>query len=164
MKGHASPKQSFLFLSFYRFLLSSYQVGPTLPMFVLSIAFAALMLSIFFKNMGHSRPLFHLFLSFSHHKSITNCKSIDEVLGILTWGRRMVRADETTELWRPPLWCCLSLWTFSICASVFHPNPLFNVHWTHWKWHRSVDGRHHFHNLNWGRINRNSKLVSSCVA
>ena len=29
-------------------------------------------------------------------------KSIDGVLGIRTWGRRMVGADETTELWRPP--------------------------------------------------------------
>ena len=25
------------------------------------------------------------------------------MLGIRTWGRRMVGADETTELWRPPL-------------------------------------------------------------
>ena len=29
-------------------------------------------------------------------------KSIDGVLGIRTWGCRMVGADETTELWRPP--------------------------------------------------------------
>ena len=29
-------------------------------------------------------------------------KSIDGVLGIRTRGRRMVGADETTELWRPP--------------------------------------------------------------
>ena len=29
-------------------------------------------------------------------------KSIDGVHGIRTWGRRMVGADETTELWRPP--------------------------------------------------------------
>ena len=29
-------------------------------------------------------------------------KSIDGVLGILTRGRRMVGADETTELWQPP--------------------------------------------------------------
>ena len=29
-------------------------------------------------------------------------KSVDGVLGIRTWGRRMVVADETTELWRPP--------------------------------------------------------------
>ena len=28
-------------------------------------------------------------------------KSIDGVLGIQTQGRRMVGADETTELWRP---------------------------------------------------------------
>ena len=30
-------------------------------------------------------------------------KSVDGVLGIRTRGRRMVGADETTELWRPPL-------------------------------------------------------------
>ena len=29
-------------------------------------------------------------------------KSIDGVLGIRTQGRRMVGAEETTELWRPP--------------------------------------------------------------
>ena len=29
-------------------------------------------------------------------------RSIDGVLGIQTQGRRMVGADETTELWRPP--------------------------------------------------------------
>ena len=28
-------------------------------------------------------------------------KSLDGVLGIRTWGRRMVGSDETTELWRP---------------------------------------------------------------
>ena len=54
----------------------------------------------FFKNMGQSRPLFRLFSSFSHHKSITNWKSVDGVLGIRTRDRRMVGADETTELWR----------------------------------------------------------------
>ena len=51
-----------------------------------------------FLNMGQSRPLFCLFPSFSHHKSITNWKSIDGVLGIWTWGRRMEGADETSEL------------------------------------------------------------------
>ena len=29
-------------------------------------------------------------------------KSLDSVLGIQTCGRRMIGADETTELWRPP--------------------------------------------------------------
>ena len=29
-------------------------------------------------------------------------KSVDGVLGIQTWGRSMVGADETTELWRLP--------------------------------------------------------------
>ena len=44
--------------------------------------------------MGQSRPLFVYFGSFE--------KSVDGVLGIRTRGRRMVGADETTELWRPP--------------------------------------------------------------
>ena len=48
-------------------------------------------------NMGQSRPLFCLFLSFSHHKSITNWKSGDGVLGIQTRGHRMVGSDETTK-------------------------------------------------------------------
>ena len=50
--------------------------------------------------MGHYRPLFVYFRSFLVTISIE--KSIDGVLGIRTRGRRMVGADETTELWRPP--------------------------------------------------------------
>ena len=34
-------------------------------------------------------------------------KSVDGVLGIRTWGRSFVGADETTELWRPPISCIL---------------------------------------------------------
>ena len=51
--------------------------------------------------MGQSRPLFVYFRSFLTI-SIQIEKSIDGVLGIRTWGRRMVGADETMELWRPP--------------------------------------------------------------
>ena len=51
--------------------------------------------------MGQSRPLFVYFRSFLTI-SLQNEKSIDGVLGIRTRGRRMVGADETTELWRPP--------------------------------------------------------------
>ena len=29
-------------------------------------------------------------------------KSIDGVIGIWTWGRRMVGVDETMDLWRQP--------------------------------------------------------------
>ena len=55
--------------------------------------------------MGQSRPLFVYFRSFRIIISIQIEKSIDGVLGIRTRGRRMVGADETTELWRPPpLW------------------------------------------------------------
>ena len=50
--------------------------------------------------MGQSRPLFVYFRYFLITISIIE-KSIDGVLGIRTQGRRMVGADETTELWRP---------------------------------------------------------------
>ena len=47
--------------------------------------------------------LFSLFSLFSHYNfNNTNLKSIDGVLGIRTHGRRIVGADKTTELWRPP--------------------------------------------------------------
>ena len=56
---------------------------------------------LFFKKMGQSRPLFVNFSLFSWY-IFNNTKSVVGVLGIQTWGRRMVSADETTELWRPP--------------------------------------------------------------
>ena len=43
------------------------------------------------------------FRSFRVTISIQIEKSIDGVLGIRTRGRRIIGADETTELWRPPL-------------------------------------------------------------
>ena len=46
--------------------------------------------------MGQSRPLFVYFRSFLTI-SIQIEKSVDGVLGIRTWGRRMVGADETTS-------------------------------------------------------------------
>ena len=52
--------------------------------------------------MGQSRPLFVYFRSFPVTISTQIEKSIDGVLGIRTRGRRMVGADETTELWQPP--------------------------------------------------------------
>ena len=53
--------------------------------------------------MGQSRPLFVYFRYFLDTISIIQIeKSVDGVLGIQTWGCRMVGADETTELWRPP--------------------------------------------------------------
>ena len=52
--------------------------------------------------MGQSRPLFCLFSLFLVTISIQIEKRVDGVLGIRTRGRRMVDADETTELWRPP--------------------------------------------------------------
>ena len=53
--------------------------------------------------MGQSRPLFVHFRSFLIIISTQIEKSIDGVLGIQTRGRTMVGADETTELWRPPI-------------------------------------------------------------
>ena len=50
--------------------------------------------------MGQFRPLFVYFRYFLDTISIIE-KSVDGVLGIRTQGRRMVGADETTELWRP---------------------------------------------------------------
>ena len=50
--------------------------------------------------MGQFRPLFVYFRYFLDTISIIE-KSVDGVLGIRTRGRRMVGADETTELWRP---------------------------------------------------------------
>ena len=52
--------------------------------------------------MGQSRPVFVYFRSFLVTISIQIEKSIDGVLGIQARGRRMVDADETMELWRPP--------------------------------------------------------------
>ena len=61
-----------------------------------------LMQPSFFK-MGQSRPLFVYFRHFLYTISIIQIeKSVDGVLGTRTRGRRMVGADETTELWRPP--------------------------------------------------------------
>ena len=51
--------------------------------------------------MGQSQPLFVYFRSFLIIISTQIEKSIDGVLGIRTRGRRMIGADETTELWRP---------------------------------------------------------------
>ena len=53
--------------------------------------------------MGQSRPLFVYFRHFLITIPITQIeKSVVGVLGIRTRGRRMVGADETTQLWRPP--------------------------------------------------------------
>ena len=51
--------------------------------------------------MGQSRPTFILYLSFSH-SNIKIAESLDGVFGIIIRGRRLVVADETTELLQPP--------------------------------------------------------------
>ena len=59
---------------------------------------------VFFIKMGQSRALFVYFRPFLITISIIEIvKSVDGVLGIRAWGRRIVGADETMELWRPPL-------------------------------------------------------------
>ena len=61
--------------------------------------------AIILKNMGTSQPLSVYFRPFLVPITISIIqieKSIDGVLGILTWGPKMVGANETTELWRPP--------------------------------------------------------------
>ena len=65
--------------------------------------YGAIRVPLIFKKMGQSRPLFVYFRSFLIIISIQIEKSIDGVLGIRAQGRRMVGADETTELWGPPV-------------------------------------------------------------
>ena len=57
----------------------------------------------FFKKWANLGLFLFIFRSFLVTISIIQIeKSVDGVLGIRTRGRRMVDADETTELWRPP--------------------------------------------------------------
>ena len=66
--------------------------------------------SLVFFKMGQSRPLFVYFCYFLDSISIIQIeKSVDGVLGTRTRGRRMVGADETTELWLPPEFISLCL-------------------------------------------------------
>ena len=55
----------------------------------------------FFKR-AITASFFVYFRSFLVTISIQIEKSVDGMLGIQTLGHRMVGADETTELWRPP--------------------------------------------------------------
>ena len=53
--------------------------------------------------MGQSRPLFIYFRPFHITISIIQIEiSLDGAHGIQTSGRRLVGADKTTKLWRPP--------------------------------------------------------------
>ena len=64
--------------------------------------------------MVQTRPLFrfyfHPFLISIIISTIQIEKSIDCVLGVHTWGRRMVGSDKTTELWRLPTFEQLLSW------------------------------------------------------
>ena len=55
---------------------------------------------IFLKKLAN--PGLFLFIFLDTISILQIEKSIDGVLGIRTQGRRMVGADETTELWQPP--------------------------------------------------------------
>ena len=75
--------------------------GPT-PLLCLHLLKCDTFLYLLFL-MGQSRPLFVYFRYFLDTISIIQIeKSEDGVLGNRTRGRRMVGADETMELWRPP--------------------------------------------------------------
>ena len=59
------------------------------------------LLQIYFLQKWANPGLFCIFLSFSHYNfNNTNLKKCRWVVGIQIWCRRMVGADETTELWR----------------------------------------------------------------
>ena len=61
---------------------------------------------VFFKKWAKPSLFFCLLSFFSHDKYSTNTineKSIEGVLGTRTRGGRMVCADESTELWRQPM-------------------------------------------------------------
>ena len=115
--------------------------------------------------MGQSRPLFVYFRSFLITISIQIEKSIDGVLGIQTQGRKMVGADETTELWRPPTLCIcwmnnifiylvkskptggqLNIW-YHPMVSVLRPNQQKRVEqflWIPSKWQQRSQGVERF--------------------
>ena len=82
-----------------------------------------------FLNIGQSQPLFRLLSSFSHHKSITNWKSVDGVLGIQTRGRKMVGTDETTELWQQPkkYWFLVRHFKTTLVAEAPHSSHMISI-------------------------------------
>ena len=88
-------------LTFWFIVSTNQNLGSCFNSFLWSQLLGSFSLS--FLKMGQSRPLFVYFRYFLDTISIIQIeKSIDGVLGIRTQGRRMVGADETTELWRPP--------------------------------------------------------------
>ena len=77
--------------------------------------------------MGQSRPLFVYFHYFLDTISIIQIeKSIEGVLGIGTRGHRMVGADKTTELWRPPYKLIVATGFGKVVQ-----NPINHQIWTH---------------------------------
>ena len=93
------------------------------------------LLSFILKN-GPIPASFCLFSFFSCYNFNTNWKSIDGVLGIWTPGRRIVGADETTELWWPPcpLFYQYNFLSFSIYLfpSLYHSSSsLYHIFLSH---------------------------------
>ena len=76
--------------------------------------------------MGQFRPLFVYFRYFLDTISIIE-KSVDGVLGIRTRGRRMVGADETTELWRPPMFVGSVIITLQPLKNQSHVNKIVRL-------------------------------------
>ena len=69
--------------------------------------------------LGQSRPRFVYFRSFLTTISIIQIEeSVDGVLEIQTQGRRMVGADETTELWQLPITSILLLAIFQSVSTM----------------------------------------------
>ena len=83
-------------------LTFSYFFNKRMALVVLKAAFLHLKVRYeAFFNIGRFRPLFRLFSSSSHSNSnfnIINWKNCRCLLGIRTLGRRVIDADETTEL------------------------------------------------------------------
>ena len=59
---------------------------------------------LFFKIGGGASPAFFYFCRLKTMTNLTlNGRSIDGVIGIRTWDRRMAGEDESSKLWRAPL-------------------------------------------------------------
>ena len=99
-RGNKNLRANKIVITIMMMVASSLSVGRL--RFTIECSLIRTMSTTSFLNMCLFRPLLRLFLYFSHHYSITNWKSLDGVLGICTLSRRMVGADKTTELWRPP--------------------------------------------------------------
>ena len=106
-----------------------------------------------FKNWANPGLFLFIFCSFLVTISIIQIeKSVDGVLGIQTWGCKMVGADKTTELWRWILINSTNLQIINITSCVSFPScsrPLLKVFESTraelFCPHRGVNSRHTAH-------------------